>query len=121
MGVLKQDTFQEAGVMGERINIYRHVVFFKFHDNTSKERVELIVEAFRTLCVELPFIRDFEWGQNSSPENLNEGYTHCFIVTFANEKDRDTYLPHPSHQAFCRNHLDENLEKVCVVDFTSNE
>jgi len=115
------DTFPEAITMSERINVYRHVVFFKFHDHTGKDKVASIVEAFRALCAELPFVRDFEWGQNSSPENLNEGYTHCFIVTFANEKDRDTYLPHPAHQAFCKNHLDENLEKVCVVDFRSND
>ena len=107
--------------MVERINVYRHVVLCKFYDNTGNDRVEAIEAAFRTLCAELPFVRDFEWGRNSSPENLNEGYTHCFIVTFANEKDRDTYLPHPAHQAFCKNHLDENLEKVCVVDFRSND
>jgi hypothetical protein len=119
--ILKTDMFQEANSMSEKINIYRHVVLFKFHDNTSKEKVGSIVEAFRALCTELPFVKDFEWGQNSSPENLNEGYTHCFIVTFADEKGRDAYLPHPAHQAFCRTHLDPNLEKVCVVDFTSND
>lgn len=107
--------------MSERSNIYRHVVLFKFHDNTSSERVELIEKAFRALCAELPFVRDFEWGRNSSPENLNDGFSHCFIVTFANAEDRDKYLPHPAHQAFCRAHLDDNLEKVCVIDFQSND
>jgi hypothetical protein len=119
--ILKTDTFQEANFMSEKINIYRHVVLFKFYDKTSKETVGLIVEAFHVLCAELPFVRDFEWGLNSSPENLNEGYTHCFIVTFADAKGRDAYLPHPAHQAFCRNYLDPNLEKVCVVDFISND
>ena len=119
--IFKQDRFQEANTMSEQINTYRHVVLFKFHDNTSKETVTSIVEAFRALCAELPFVRGFEWGRNSSPENLNEGYTHCFIVTFANNKDRDAYLPHPAHQAFCRTHLDPNLEKVCVLDFVSND
>jgi hypothetical protein len=119
--ILKTDMLQEANSMSEKNNVYRHVVLFKFHDNTSKETVESIVKAFHALCAELPFVKDFEWGQNSSPENLNEGYTHCFIVTFASAKDRDAYLPHPAHQAFCRNHLDENLDKVCVVDFTSND
>jgi hypothetical protein len=119
--IFKQDKFQEANIMSERNNIYRHVVLFKFHDNTSNETVGLIVEAFRVLCAELPFVRDFEWGLNSSTENLNEGYTHCFIVTFANNKDRDAYLPHPAHQAFCRTYLDPNLEKVCVLDFISND
>jgi hypothetical protein len=29
-------------------------------------------------------------------------------------------LPHPDHQAFCRQFLDPNLKKVCVIDFRSN-
>ncbi len=107
--------------MSERIGVYRHVVLFKFYDQVGNETVESIESAFRALCAELPFVKDFEWGRNSSPENLNEGFTHCFIVTFADEAGRDTYLPHPAHQAFCRNYLDENLEKVCVVDFRSND
>lgn len=107
--------------MSERIDVYRHVVLFKFFDKTDRETVESIESAFRTLCAGLSFVKDFEWGRNSSPEKLNEGFTHCFIVTFANEKDRDTYLPHPAHQAFCKKYLDENLEKVCVIDFKSND
>ncbi len=107
--------------MGEIGNAYRHVVLFKFFEKTKNEKIESIETAFRTLCAGLPFVKDFEWGRNSSPENLNEGYTHCFIVTFADEKDRDAYLPHPAHQAFCKNYLDENLEKVCVIDFYSRD
>jgi len=106
--------------MSAQKNVYRHVVFFKFYDRTGKETVDAIVDAFRALCAELPFVKDFEWGRNSSPENLNEGYTHCFIVTFGSAKDRDAYLPHPAHQTFCKTHLDPNLEKVCVVDYIPN-
>ena len=95
----------------------RHVVLFEFNDGTPESTLEAIEAAFRTLCAELPFVQGFEWGRNSSPENLNDGFTHCFIVTFANEKDRDTYLPHPAHVAFCTDYLDANLKKACVVDF----
>lgn len=107
--------------MSDRVDIYRHVVLFKFFDKTSPETVENIESAFRALCTGLSFVKDFEYGINSSPENLNEGFTHCFIVTFANTQDRDLYLPHPDHQAFCKKYLDENLEKVCVVDFTAKD
>jgi len=107
--------------MSAKSNIYRHVVLFKFFDKTPPETVKNIESAFRALCAQLPFVKDFEYGLNSSPENLNEGFTHCFIVTFANAQDRDQYLPHPAHQAFCKNFLDENLEKVCVVDFAAND
>jgi hypothetical protein len=61
-----------------------------------------------------------EWGRNSSPEGLNDGFTHCFIVSFAGSEGRDAYLPHPDHLAFCRRWLDPSLEKVCVVDFAAN-
>ncbi len=102
-------------------DMYRHVVLFKFFDKTPAETVRSIESAFRELCKQLPFVTGFEWGTNSSPENLNEGFTHCFIVTFADASGRDQYLPHPLHQQFCREYLDPNLEKVCVVDFQSND
>ncbi len=101
--------------------VYRHVVLFKFFDKTTPSTVESIEAAFRDLCARLPFVTGFEFGRNSSPENLNEGYTHCFIVTFADPIGRDQYLPHPEHQSFCRRYLDPNLEKVCVLDFTAND
>jgi hypothetical protein len=107
--------------MTERSGIYRHVVLFQFNDAIPQATVEGIEGAFRDLCARLPFVKDFEWGRNSSPENLNDGFTHCFIVTFADENGRDQYLPHPEHQAFCRQFLDPNLKKVCVVDFRSND
>jgi hypothetical protein len=96
---------------------YRHVVLFEFNEGTPASTVEGIEAAFRALCAGLPMVRDFEWGRNASPENLDDGFTHCFIVTFAGEKERDLYLPHPAHVAFCKDYLDQNLKKACVVDF----
>lgn len=96
---------------------YRHVVLFKFKATTSESTVEAIEAAFRALCAQLGFVQDFEWGRNSSPENLDNGFTHCFIVTFASAADRDAYLPHPAHVEFCKRYLDDNLDKACVVDF----
>lgn len=98
-------------------SVCRHVVLFEFNDGTPESTLKAIEAAFRALCAGLPFVRGFEWGRNSSPEKLNDGFTHCFIVTFANEQDRDAYLPHPAHVAFCRQYLDTNLKKACVVDF----
>ena len=98
---------------------YRHVVLFKFKSGSSEETVRSIEKAFHELAVQLPFVTDFEWGRNSSPEKLDKGFAHCFIVTFRNEADRDLYLPHPAHKAFIRDHLDANLEDVCVLDFYS--
>ena len=105
--------------MAAAASAYRHVVLFKFKPSVAKDLVAAIENAFRALCAELPFVRGFEFGRNSSPEGLDEGFTHCFIVTFDRPEDRDADPPHPAHQAFCRRHLDPALEKVCVVDFQS--
>ena len=107
--------------MSERANVYRHVVLFKFKETVSAGTVAGIEGAFRDFCASLPFVKDLEWGLNSSPEGLNEGFTHCFIVTFDGPGGRDAYLPHPAHQAFCRRWLDPNLEKACVVDFAAQD
>jgi hypothetical protein len=69
--------------MAKRADLYRHVVLFKFRESASAETVIGIESAFRALCAELPFVNGLEWGRNSSPEGLNDGFTHCFIVSFA--------------------------------------
>ncbi len=63
-------------------------------------------------------IVDYEWGKNVSPEGLNDGFTHCFFVTFADKKDLDAYLPHKAHQDFV-SILKPHLEKVLVVDYVA--
>ena len=40
-----------------------------------------------------------EWGMNDSPEMLNQGFTHCVLMTFADEDGRQNYLPHAEHEA----------------------
>ncbi|MBB1283899.1 Dabb family protein [Flavisolibacter sp. BT320] len=94
----------------------RHVVLFSFKKTSSESDVKKVEEAFRALPSKIKEIKSFEWGLNNSPENLNQGFTHCFLVTFASEADRAIYLPHPAHQAFVEV-LKPHLDKVLVVDY----
>jgi hypothetical protein len=94
----------------------RHVVLFQFTDSSTPEDIRQIEEAFAALPSKIDVIRDFEWGINNSPEGLDKGFTHCFIVTFDSEEGRDIYLPHPDHQAFVEL-LSPHLEDVLVVDY----
>jgi hypothetical protein len=96
--------------------VLRHVVFFKFKDSAAPQQIKQVEDAFRALPSKINFIRGFEWGTNVSPENLNQGYTHCFLLTFASDKDRDAYLVHPAHKEFGKI-LTPYLDKVTVVDF----
>lgn len=94
----------------------RHVVLFQFKDSSSQADIQRVVDAFRALPTKIPQIADFEYGVNNSPEGLDGGLTHCFLVTFKSEADRDAYLPHPEHKAFVEL-LKPHLEKATVVDY----
>jgi hypothetical protein len=98
----------------------RHVVMFKFKDNTTPAQVKEVEDAFRALPSKIKEIKGFEWGTNNSPENLNQGLTHCFFLTFASEKDRGIYLPHPAHKAFGAV-LTPYLDKVVVLDYWAKD
>ena len=106
--------------MSQDASVLRHVVLFSFKENTSDQDVDKIVEAFSALPDKISQIKDYEWGLNNSPEGLNDGLTHCFLVTFASEEDRAIYLPHPEHLAFVKI-LRPHLEKAVVVDYWANE
>ena len=101
-------------------SVCRHVVMFKFKQDVPAAQVEAIETAFGALCRGLPFVIDFEWGRNVSPEHLDHGLTHCFLVTFASEAERDRYLPHPAHVEFCERYLEGRVDRVCVVDYLAN-
>ena len=94
----------------------RHAVLFKFKDTSSPEDVKKVEDAFRALPSKIKEVSGFEWGTNNSPENLNQGFTHLFFVTFKSEKDREAYLPHPAHKAFVEV-LMPHLDKVLVLDY----
>ena len=96
--------------------VLRHVVMFKFKDGASRADVKKVEDAFAGLAKKISLIKDFEWGTNNSPENLNQGLTHCFLVTFQSEKDRDAYLVHPDHKAFVEV-LKPHLDKATVLDY----
>ena len=97
----------------------RHVVAFKFKETATPEQIKAIEKAFGELKSKIPVVVSIEWGTNVSPEHRDKGFTHCFIVTFKNEKDRDTYLVHPEHKKFVDMAL-PSIGDVFVLDFLAD-
>ncbi len=94
----------------------RHAVLFKFKDGTSPQDIKKVEDAFKALPSQIKEIKGFEYGLNNSPENLNNGFTHLFFLSFESETDRAIYLPHPAHKAFGAV-LTPHLDKVLVLDY----
>ena len=94
----------------------RHVVLFAFKDSAGLAAVDTVVSGFGQLPQEISGISAYEWGTNTSPEGLNNGFTHCFTLTFASDAERDAYLVHPAHQRFVGT-LAACLDRSLVVDY----
>ncbi|MFC4929707.1 Dabb family protein [Massilia sp. GCM10023247] len=97
-------------------SVLRHVVLFSFKPGASADQVDAVVAGFATLSDAIPGIDAYEWGTNVSPEGLNDGFTHCFTLTFGSAQARDAYLVHQAHQDFVAT-LGACLERSLVVDY----
>src|SRR5690349_21189930 len=82
--------------------VLRHIVMYKFKDDQTKAQIQEVIDAFAGLPKKIDTIIGFENGTNVSPEGKSEGFTHCFLVTFKNEQDRDAYLKHPAHDEYVK-------------------
>lgn len=94
----------------------KHIGLVKFKQGTSEDQIEKTFEEILNLSETLPGIEDYVSGLNSSPETLNQGYTHGFVMSFENAAARDAYLAHPEHERVKAAVL-PLLEQVLIFDF----
>ncbi len=106
-------------VAPQPVQVLRHVVLFRFNEGTGAADIRTIENAFSALPSKIEVVYDFEWGTDVSVEDLQHGFTHCFVVSFLSEADRGKYLPHPAHQEFIEL-IKPHLAEALVVDYWAN-
>lgn len=94
----------------------RHVVSFKFKPGTPAEEIHKIETAFSALKGKIKEVQSLEWGTDFSTEGRAKGFTHMWVLNFANPADLKTYIDHPDHVAFVTM-LKPILDDVFVIDF----
>ncbi len=94
----------------------KHIALFKFKDGTAQEQIDKVLEELMDLSESIPGIEDYVAGLNNSPEGLNQGFTHGFVMTFTDAAARDAYLPHPDHERV-KVAVMPFIESVVVFDF----
>ena len=99
-----------------------HVVAFKFKKAVTDAKKKEVEDAFAALKEKIPQIVSLQHGANISKEGFEHGFQQAYVVTFASEKDRDTYLEHDAHKKFGKL-LDGILadKGVFVFDFAAKE
>jgi hypothetical protein len=93
----------------------RHVVLFGSERLTARSDRRSYCRSAELKAL-VAVIDDFVWGENSSPEGLDHGHSHVFLLTFASARARDAYLVHPDHAAFA-NWVQPFVSAVTVLDY----
>jgi hypothetical protein len=103
-------------------DLVKHIVVFRYKASATSGQIDEVTGAFKALKDKIPGIVSFKFGVNNSPENLNQGSTHVYLLTFENAGARDAYLPHPENKRF--GELVRKLgilHEAFVVDFQVSE
>ncbi len=98
----------------------KHAVLLRIKSTTPKSKVDALFAELKDLCGQIPGLLDFSGGAYSSSEGLNKGFTHGFVMTFADVASRDGYLPHAKHEVVKEKilaELDGGLDGVVAFDW----
>ncbi len=95
----------------------RHILLIQFKPDACDTEVHKLKQLFEEMPQKIDGVTAVEWGVNDSPEGKNKGYTHCVLMTFADEEARQRYLPHPEHQAL-KQVFRPILEDIVVFDYS---
>ena len=87
----------------------RHIVLLPFKPELKDAECLALMGGLGELKTKIPQIQSFSCGKNNSPENLDRGYLHGFMMEFLNFEDRELYLNHPAHIEYATQHILPNL------------
>ncbi len=94
----------------------KHIALFKFKEGTAQEQIDQALDQLLELSESIDGIEDYVGGVNNSPEGLNQGFTHGFVMTFKDAPARDAYLTHLDHERVKKAVL-PSIESIVIFDF----
>ncbi|MFD0916558.1 Dabb family protein [Pseudahrensia aquimaris] len=97
----------------------RHIVLIKFKPDTDEAKIAEIFASLSALTDRLPGAQNFTGGRSQSPEQIERGYMHGFVIDFESWADLEAYAQHPDHRTL-GTQLTENAvgarDGILVVD-----
>lgn len=77
----------------------RHIVLTRFKPEMTEDEIADIHAGLSALTTRLPSARGFTGGRSASPERIERGYMHGFVIDFDSWEDLKAYADHPEHRA----------------------
>lgn len=99
----------------------KHIVLLQFKSEITDQEIGSALNQLGNLGSEIPAMKHFSFGANCSPEQLNKGFNHVFVMEFSDIKGRDEYLNHPEHIRIAQEvivpKLKNGLESAITIDY----
>jgi Stress responsive A/B Barrel Domain len=77
----------------------RHIVLIRFNPGFAESEIASIFASLHDIRNVLPGVLSITSGRSDSPERIERGYLHGFVVDFADWETLAAYQAHPDHQA----------------------
>lgn len=78
----------------------RHIVLTKFKPETTESDIAQIYAGLSALVAKMPGAQNFTGGRSESPEQIERGYMHGFVVDFDSWEALQAYADNAEHKAF---------------------
>ena len=78
----------------------RHIVLTKFKPEVSEATIKGIYDGLAAVTDKLPGAANFTGGRSESPEQIERGYMHGFVIDFDSWEALQTYSDDEDHKAF---------------------
>lgn len=77
----------------------RHIVLTKFKPEVSEATIKGIYDGLAAVTDKLPGAANFTGGRSESPEQIERGYMHGFVIDFDSWDALRTYSDDEDHKA----------------------
>lgn len=77
----------------------RHIVLTKFKPEVSEATIKGIYDGLAAVTDKLPGAANFTGGRSESPEQIERGYMHGFVIDFDSWDALQTYSDDEDHKA----------------------
>lgn len=77
----------------------RHIVLIRFQPAMSEASIANLFVELQQIKEKLPGLLAITAGKSESPEQIERGYMHGFVVDFTDWAALQAYQDHPAHQA----------------------
>ena len=97
----------------------RHIVLTKFEPTVAEATISTIYQGLADLTEKLDGAENFTGGRSQSPEQIERGYMHGFVIDFKDWQALEIYAEHPEHKALGASLVDSaqgGIDGILVLD-----